>query len=151
MKRKAKPNPRHKSRRTAPRRTPRTRGVVAQSQKPTYVIETQRDHAGITRNPTNRTYRRAVKLFRDFHGEHPKYVDEWTVSVPTMAMQVGKVTGILYKARMDGKEQEFLHEFSGQSRPTLAASADGTQLLLLGGTYRFTERGIVDGTADIER
>lgn len=124
-------------------RTVRAPGVVQQS--------TQR--RGVVRNPVNaraRAMRKAVRLFRDFHGEHPKMVDEWAITIPPVAMMIGKVTGILYKAEMDGKTQEFLHEFTGHSQPILAASADGRQLLFLGGDYKMTERGIVDGTYTIE-
>lgn len=102
-------------------------------------------------NPTSRDMRKAVRLYTDFTGEDPKYIDEWTVTVPSHALKVGMVTGILYKAQMDGKTQEFMHEFTGASRPILAASADGRSLLLLGGDYKFTEHGIVDGSYSIRR
>ena len=107
----------------------------------------------IKKNPTpgriGRAYKRAVKLYQDFTGHDPKFLDEWSVSVPEVAMQVGKITGIMYTTKMDGKEQEFLHEFSGRSRPILAASADGNQLLILGGNYSFTDRGIIDGKVSL--
>ena len=111
-----------------------------------------RSRKAVRKNPVKgRAYRKAVALYRDFHGENPKHVDDYDVDLPEVALQVGKVSGIMYKARFEGKMQEFLHEFSGKSQPILAASADGRQLLLLGGDYKFTERGIVDGSYSIER
>ena len=133
----------------------RQRGIVKQETGPSYTVKQTGRHAGtINRNPkqaSGRNYRKAVSLYRDFTGENPRHVDDWLVSVPPVCMQVGMVTGILYKARVDGKVQEFLHEFTGKSRPILAASADGRQLLLLGGDYKMTERGIVDGTYELVR
>ena len=126
-------------------------GVVAQSKTRKYVVGQAGKHRGVVSNPSSRAMRKAVRLYTDFTGHDPKYIDEWTVDVPDTALQVGHVTGILYKTRMDGKTQEFMHEFTGKSRPILAASADGHQLFLLGGDYKFTERGIVDGTYSIRR
>lgn len=129
-------------------------GVVTQDKTPTYIVKSSgRKRGVINRNPLpkGRNYRKAVALYKDFTGHDPKFVDDWDVTIPSTALQVGHVTGILYKTRMDGKMQEFMHEFTGKSRPILAASADGRQLLLLGGDYKFTERGIVDGTFEIRK
>ncbi len=98
------------------------------------------------RNPIG-SQRRAVKLYSDFHGENPRHIDEYEIDVPQNAVKVGMVTAIMYSARTDGKLVEYVHEFSGKSRPILAASADGKQLLFLDGDYDFTDRGIIDGTA----
>ncbi len=125
-------------RKVLPKRNARGRFVVARK-KP-------KKRAVVKRNPTGRNVRKAVRLYSDFHGENPRHEEEWQVEIPTTALEVGKVTGIMYKTRVDGRIQEFMHEFTGNSRPTLAASSDGRQLLLLGGDYKFTERGIVDGT-----
>jgi len=127
------------------------RGVVAQRKTPRHIVKQAGKHRGVVKNPSSRNMRKAVRLYTDFTGHDPKFIDEWTINVPGHALQVGHVTGILYKTRMDGKTQEFMHEFTGKSRPILAASADGQQLLLLGGDYKFTERGIVDGTYSIRR
>lgn len=153
-----KKNPRFKTgRKSAKRKTGGGhRGVVEQDTSAGYIIETQGKHAGIIKkNPTpgriGRAVKKAVKLYSDFTGHDPKFIDEWVLEIPAAAMQVGKITGIMYTTRMDGREQEFLHEFSGRSRPILAASADGRQLLILGGEYHFSDRGIIDGTASLRR
>lgn len=135
---------------TTVKRNPR--GVFGQNTKPRYTFR-QRTRApkGVLKNPRERSYKKAVSLYRDFTGENPRHIDDWEVTVPDVAMEVGKVTGIIYKAHVDGRVQEFMHEFTGTSRPTLAASSDGRQLLLLGGDYKMTERGIVDGTYEFVR
>lgn len=100
---------------------------------------------GRSRNPRGRSYRQAVKLFRDFHGEHPRFVDEYELPAPEMGVYIGPCDGILYTAKVDGKTERLVHEFTGRSRPIFAVSADGRDILLLGGDFKFTERGLVDG------
>ncbi len=46
--------------------------------------------------------------------------------------------------RSGGKIEKYVHEFKAQDRPMLVVSPDGRQLMLIGGRFRFTERGIVD-------
>jgi len=89
-------------------------------------------------------FEKSVRLFRAFSGHDPKFVDDYRITIPSVAMQVGICTGVMYKARRDGKVEEYLHEFTGRSRPMLGVSPDGSQLILLGGDYTFTDHGIVD-------
>ena len=101
-----------------------------------------------TRNPRGaRGYNKAVKLYRDFHGEHPRFVDEYDLPAPDVGVYVGPCDGILYTAKIDGKTERLVHEFTGKSRPIFAVSADGRDILLLGGDFQFTERGLVDGVS----
>ena len=126
----------------ATRIAPRKKGIVTPQIKPLGKNPRRR------RNPVG-SQRRAVNLYMDFHGENPRHVDEHFIDVPENAVMVGMVTGVMYQARVDGKLVEYVHEFTGKSRPILAASADGKQLLFLDGDYDFTDRGIIDGTASI--
>lgn len=57
---------------------------------------------------------------------------------------VGKVLGVMYETVRDGKHEKYCHEFNRKSRPLLVASHDGSQIGIVGGQYRFTERGIED-------
>ena len=100
-----------------------------------------------SRNPRagGRGYNRAVKLYRDFHGEHPRFVDEYELASPDVGVYIGPCDGIMYTAKIDGKTERLVHEFTGKSRPIFAVSADGRDILLLGGDFKFTERGLVDG------
>lgn len=86
----------------------------------------------------------AIKLFEDFTGENPAYIDLVDMPVDTVAMAIGYCDGIMYSTVRDGKHEKYVHTFKKGCRPVLAASSDGKQLYLLGGSYNFTERGIVD-------
>lgn len=64
--------------------------------------------------------------------------------LPKEALDIGQVAGIIYATTRGGKMQLYRHDFKLHARPLLAVSVDGRQLILLGGAYRFTNRGIVD-------
>jgi len=66
-------------------------------------------------------------------------------------LAIGPVTGIMYLAKRDGKVEQYLHRFGKGSRPLLAATPDGTRLELLGGAFRFTEKGIEDRPVSVKR
>ena len=83
----------------------------------------------------------AVRRFKAFHEKEATKVETRTVKMPDVVLTVGKCTGIMYLT--DSGEQYF-HEFNSKSRPQLAVSSDGKTLVLLGGAFQFTERGIVD-------
>lgn len=57
---------------------------------------------------------------------------------------VGYLDGVMYDTVRDGKREKYIHEFANHARPLLATSHDGRSLYILGGGFRFTERGIVD-------
>lgn len=88
---------------------------------------------------------RAMHLYERFHGESARYVTSGTKpEFPRVALRIGKVLGIMYEAKRDGVVNQFLHEFTGRSRPTLISSWDGKQIALIDGDYDFTADGIVD-------
>lgn len=69
-----------------------------------------------------------------------------TVKLPDIraAMAIGTCDGVLYTTVRDGKTESYIHEFRSRSRPVLAVSADGKNLLILGGRYQFLDTGIND-------
>ena len=86
----------------------------------------------------------AIALYEDFHDGPASGSEVVEIEFPEMVFQVGTCDGILYTAdRGDGPE-EFIHEFEGDAKPMLCATPDGKQLLLIGGNFEFTERGIED-------
>lgn len=87
-------------------------------------------------------YKRAKRLLESF-AERPTKKEQY-VKVPTLpkvGVAFGRVLGIMYQTE-DG--ENFIHRFRAKSRPLIVSSPDGKQLFLIGGSYNFTERGIVD-------
>lgn len=99
------------------------------------------------RNPDSqaRLVSQAAKLYKDFSGHEAKRGRQLSKpKVPDVLVNIGRVDGILYQAKRDGKTERYIHEFAAHARPVLAVAPDGSALFLLGGRYTFTDRGIVD-------
>lgn len=89
--------------------------------------------------------RKAAELFTDFTGhDDPRLSKIRIPQMPKAVLAIGQVDGIMYSTVRDNVAEKYIHEFRKSSRPLLAASPDGKQLYLIGGSYDFTERGIVD-------
>lgn len=63
-------------------------------------------------------------------------------------INVGRVDAVEYTTTRDGKEESYRHKFRPRSRPQLIASHDGKHARIVGGQFRFTDRGFVDHDAD---
>lgn len=94
-----------------------------------------------------RVVRAAVELFHAFRDRPPRRAGTVNFDVPEMVVIIGHVEEICYRTTHDDKAVRYRHPFQKGSRPLLAVSHDGKQLLLLGGRYLFTGRGIVDKDA----
>lgn len=83
-------------------------------------------------------------MYEAFTG-HPITHSE-TIDNPALdvALKVGYVDGVLYETTRDGETQHYIHRFKKRARPHLVAAPDGSQIQMVGGDYRFTDRGIVD-------
>jgi len=89
--------------------------------------------------------REAKKLYSDFTGHDAKIIDEIPKpAVPDVLIYIGSVDGIMYTTVRDGKTEMYVHEFKGEAKPEFCVSPDGRSIFLIGGQYKFTERGIVD-------
>lgn len=88
--------------------------------------------------------RKAEKLYEDFHLDGPDSWNEYSDVGFEVGAEVGVCDGILYTTVRNGKTESYIHEFSEVGSPTLIASFDGKKLALVGGDFKFTERGIVD-------
>lgn len=101
-------------------------------------------------NPRRKTARKrkraakAVTLYRGFRESEPRDQERWDLPADTVGVKMGLCVGIIYATTIRGKKEKFIHEFRRDAAPVLAVGEDGTQLYLLGGKYRVTERGIVD-------
>lgn len=92
----------------------------------------------------NRDIKRAIALYESFREKRPKKISSVSVRVPHAVAVIGHVDTIDYTTTHGEKVTSYRHPFAPGSRPLLCVSGDGRQLMLLGGRYKFTERGIVD-------
>lgn len=92
----------------------------------------------------NKQIRKAIELFEDFTGDEADYSEKHDYEIPDVGIEIGTVDGIMYTTIRDGIEEKYIHEFKKNSRPLLAVSYDGKQLIVVGGSYQFTEKGIED-------
>lgn len=88
--------------------------------------------------------RDAVDLYEQFTGMKPEGIRPVRLVVPKVGLVIGECAGVLYDTVRDGVPEQYIHKFRKSSRPLLVASSDGKTLLILGGGFQFTERGIVD-------
>lgn len=86
----------------------------------------------------------AANLYIQFRGEEPTYLESVPLRIAPVMLLIGECDGVLYTTRRDGHIEKYIHKFAKQSRPLLASSHDGKQLYLLGGSYNFTDAGIID-------
>ena len=99
----------------------------------------------------NRDVNQAADLYERFTGhEATEGAKIKVAAMPRVAVAIGDVDGILYTTMRDGKVEKYIHKFAAKDKPLFAVSPDGKQLLMVGGRYTFTERGIVD-TSDKSR
>lgn len=66
--------------------------------------------------------------------------------VPDVMSVIGEIDGVMYTTVRDGEVEKYIHEFKKNCRPLFCVSPDGKQIFMIGGSYDFTERGIVDRT-----
>lgn len=89
--------------------------------------------------------RRAALLYERFTGHEAQGIAEIEVPpLPAEVAVIGECDGVLYTTTRDGRVEHYKHDFAHGDKPLLCVSPDGRQLLMVGGNYLFTERGIVD-------
>lgn len=86
----------------------------------------------------------AIERFKDFTGMDPEHLDKYMISHPDVALLIGTLDAVSYTTVREGKTELYQHKFKKNSRPLLCVSHDGKQLVVLGGAYKFAERGIED-------
>jgi len=95
---------------------------------------------------TTRAMQRAAKLFRGFRLRNPREVEGVDLELPRAVIVMGELRAVEYDMPRGSRKVFYRHEFARDSRPELAAGPDRCQLVLIGGNYRVTHRGIVDLT-----
>lgn len=88
--------------------------------------------------------KQAARRFERFTGHVANKLETREVTFPDTVLQVGDCLGILYETVRDGRTERYIHKFRKSSRPQLHVSHDGKFLVVLGGAFQFTDRGIVD-------
>lgn len=103
--------------------------------------------AGRFRNARRTGIQKARDLYERFTGHDAEEIGVVKIpSLPKSAAVIGVCDGVLYTTVRDGVKEKYIHRFRAADRPLLAITPDGTQILLIGGRYKFTEKGIVDFT-----
>lgn len=93
----------------------------------------------------NADVRKAADLYERFSGHQAEAIGRVEVkALPKVGVAIGTVDGILYTTVRDGVTEKYIHQFRSKDKPLFVVSPDGKQLLMVGGNYDFTERGIVD-------
>lgn len=85
----------------------------------------------------------ATRLFRAYFDRDPQGDEISRVAMrgPDDALAIGPLYGLIYHSEIERKP--FIHKFKASDRPLLLVSSDGRQIYVLGGGYRFTERGFI--------
>lgn len=85
-----------------------------------------------------------VDLFEKFTGHEATHYDRVTLPDMSVCVQIGELDGIAYETVRDGKRHRYFHKFKKAARPIFAVTHDGEAVVIVGGRFKFTERGIVD-------
>lgn len=86
----------------------------------------------------------AIDLYKSFREKLPRRIMAVRMRIPKAVAVIGHLEAVDYVTTHGNKATLYRHTFAPGSRPLLCASSDGKQLLLLGGRFKFTDRGIVD-------
>lgn len=86
----------------------------------------------------------AARAYEEFTGHDAD--ESVIVEIPEVgeAWVLGELTEVRYRTVRDGEEEFYKHPFRPESRPLLAVSHDGEQLLIVGGNYKVLDTGIND-------
>lgn len=119
------------------------------ARKATRKVTAPRKARAVKKNPVTEANQQtmiehAMALFQRFRLDDPKHIDDVVYKTPEVAMTIGFCDGILYTTKRNGKVERYKHEFKKSARPILASSWDGKQLVIIGGSYNFTQDGITD-------
>lgn len=91
-----------------------------------------------------KSQRKAIELFRNFREREPTITREIEINIPEQLIVMGHLESIEYKTTHGKRAKLYRHEFAKGSRPLLCTGTGKNELLLIGGNYHVTERGVVD-------
>lgn len=79
-----------------------------------------------------------------FSGHSASHFQKFKAKPAKVGFALGDLVAVEYRATRDGETNNYRHAFRKSSQPLLSVSDDGKQLLILGGEFEVTERGIED-------
>jgi len=95
----------------------------------------------------NADVRKAAALYERFSGHEAEAIGRIKVNpIPKVGVAIGTLDAVLYTTVRDGKTEKYIHKFAKRDMPLLVVSPDGSSIHVVGGRYKFTERGIVDAS-----
>jgi hypothetical protein len=99
----------------------------------------------MTRKTLTHSIKKASDLYERFSGHEAETIGRFEKPViPDVLVAIGEIDGIMYTTVRDGVTEKYIHRFKQSARPLLCSAPDGYPIVILGGEYDFTERGIVD-------
>ncbi len=97
-----------------------------------------------TRRPARTAIEKVANKYRRFTGHEVDLAEKVQIPpLPKVVTAIGPCDGIMYSCIRDGKFQSFIHKFAQKDAPLMCITETG-KLFLVGGNYRFTERGLMD-------
>lgn len=88
---------------------------------------------------------RVAEIYERFTGAPARESEVIDVPpLPSAVAVLGKIDAIEYTTIREGKREAYRHDFAPEDAPMLCVSPDRRQILLVGGSFAFTDRGIVD-------
>ena len=88
---------------------------------------------------------KAENLYHAFTGhepEKPAMIDK--PDYPDVLSVIGEIDGVMYTTVRDGNIEKYIHKFKKNARPLFCVSPDGKSIHMIGGSFEFGERGIID-------
>lgn len=97
-------------------------------------------------NPSSKEWDAVIDMFRKFHDFLPSGVDPVEVetrTIPKILAALGRLEAVVYRSDKWGRPMtSYIHKFKAKDRPLLCTNADGTQLYIVGGSYKIEADGI---------
>jgi hypothetical protein len=91
-----------------------------------------------------RLYQLSEELYQQFNGFPPGAIEihRFPRIVPPVVVELGELRGLIYRSDKwnPGRPRSFIHFMDDP--PKLACNPQGTQLYIIGGSYRVTPQGI---------
>ena len=99
---------------------------------------------GVSNTQMNRDIDKGMVLYQKFNRFRPSRLMRISHSrvMPPVAVELGELIGVIYRSDKGqlGSPRNYIHFM--EKPPRLASNAEGTQLYIVGGSYRVTPRGI---------